>query len=47
VQGGAQDIKTHKWFGWEESDWKDLFDKKKTPPIEPDVEDEKDTRSFE
>jgi len=45
LKGGAEDIKKHKWFA--EIDWQDMLDKKMTPPIKPDVEDDKDTRNFE
>ena len=45
MQGGADDIKKHKWFA--DMNFDDLHNKNITPPIKPDVESDHDTRNFE
>ena len=50
-QAGADDIKKHKWFSNEQhsggSYWDDMFSKKLTPPIKPEIATENDTTNFE
>mmetsp|Transcript_32991 Transcript_32991/g.65628 ORF Transcript_32991/g.65628 Transcript_32991/m.65628 type:complete len:325 (-) Transcript_32991:729-1703(-) len=45
LKGGADDIKKHKWFS--ELNWDDMLKRETTPPIKPEVSDDKDTNNFE
>ena len=44
-QGGADDIKKHKWFA--DINWDDMLAKKIAPPIKPEVGSASDTQNFE
>jgi len=45
LKDGAEGIKKHKWF--QEINWDELLKREATPPIKPDVGDDKDTNNFE
>jgi len=50
LKAGADDIKKHKWFASSDqgaSYWEDMYNKKITPPIRPDVKSAMDTDNFE
>jgi len=45
LKDGAEGIKKHKWF--QELSWTELLARETTPPIKPEVNDDKDTNNFE
>ena len=45
AQGGADDIKKHKWFA--DLNWDNMLQRQVEPPIKPDVTNDEDTNNFE
>jgi hypothetical protein len=45
VQGGAEDIKQHRWF--DGFDWDGLINRRLTAPFSPDVRGPNDTHNFD